>query len=181
MYMTPDSVARTPRQMTAEQWLEFGRRQVVYLKAGECNGEMPFMLYGADGALLMAFDTFALRSYSCECGYHFRASESEDTTKCLTCTLDLAHTLGRRHHAHPGQRRACEERARPQDRRGRRDLACGSVGAWPDPRKLRAGASHAGDASPVAHPQATGARAGQPCPAHLEDAGGRQTSSSRRC
>jgi hypothetical protein len=29
----------------------------------------------------------ALKSYSYECGCRFRASESEDTTKCLTCRI----------------------------------------------------------------------------------------------
>jgi hypothetical protein len=42
------------RQMTSEQLLNLGMYQVVYLKAGICNGEMLFVLYGADGAPLVA-------------------------------------------------------------------------------------------------------------------------------
>jgi hypothetical protein len=43
--------------MSAEQLLQLGTREVVYLKAGKRDGEMAFVLYGANGALLMAFDT----------------------------------------------------------------------------------------------------------------------------
>jgi hypothetical protein len=42
--------------MTVEQLLQLGTRQVVYLKAGMHNGEMAFVLYGADGILLIAVD-----------------------------------------------------------------------------------------------------------------------------
>jgi hypothetical protein len=45
------------RQMTAEQLLHLGTRQVVYLKSGIRDGELAFMLHGADGASLVAFDT----------------------------------------------------------------------------------------------------------------------------
>ena len=86
----------------------------------------------------------------------------------------LAHPVRWRVRADPGQRRARQERARPQDRRQRRALAGRSAGARPDPRQLRAGGADAGDARPAAHPQAVGARAGQPRPADAEDAGGRQ-------
>jgi hypothetical protein len=37
------------RQMTAEQLLHLGERQVVYLRAGMYDGEMRFVLFGADG------------------------------------------------------------------------------------------------------------------------------------
>src|SRR5262249_60629061 len=37
-----------------------------------------------------------------------------------------------------GECRVCEERSWPQELRERCDLACGPVGAWPDPVKLRA-------------------------------------------
>ena len=38
------------RQMTAEQLLHLGMRQVVYLKGGMCGGKRLFILYGADGS-----------------------------------------------------------------------------------------------------------------------------------
>jgi len=38
------------RQMTAEQLLHLGMRQVVYLKGGMCDGKRLFVLYGADGS-----------------------------------------------------------------------------------------------------------------------------------
>jgi hypothetical protein len=44
------------RRMTAEQLLHLGMRQVVYLKAGRCGGEMLFVLYGADGMPLATAD-----------------------------------------------------------------------------------------------------------------------------
>jgi hypothetical protein len=40
------------RQMTAQQLLQLGTRQVVYLKAGMHDGERLFVLYGADGSPL---------------------------------------------------------------------------------------------------------------------------------
>jgi hypothetical protein len=45
------------RQMTAEQLLHLGARQVVYLKAGMHGGEPAFLLYGADGTPLVMVDT----------------------------------------------------------------------------------------------------------------------------
>jgi hypothetical protein len=47
-----DSLARALRQMTAEQLLYLGSRQVVYLKPG-MDG---FMIYGADGTPLEMVD-----------------------------------------------------------------------------------------------------------------------------
>jgi hypothetical protein len=45
------------RQMTPEQLLHLGTRQVVYLRSGMCDGEPAFVLHGADGApLVMAGD-----------------------------------------------------------------------------------------------------------------------------
>ena len=44
------------RQMTAEQLLQLGARQVVYLKAGMHDGERLFVLYGADGSPLAIAD-----------------------------------------------------------------------------------------------------------------------------
>jgi hypothetical protein len=44
------------RQMTAQQLLQLGTRQVVYLKAGMHDGEMLFVLYGADGSPLAIAD-----------------------------------------------------------------------------------------------------------------------------
>ena len=58
----------------------------------------------------------------------------------------LAHPRRRRVRADPGQRRAGQERARPQDRRQRRALAGRAAGARPDPRQLRAGGADAGAA-----------------------------------
>jgi hypothetical protein len=37
------------RQTTAEELLHLGTRQVVYLKAGTCDGEIFFVICGADG------------------------------------------------------------------------------------------------------------------------------------
>jgi hypothetical protein len=44
------------RQMTAEQLLYLGARQVAYLRSGMCDGEMLFVLYGADGTPLLTAD-----------------------------------------------------------------------------------------------------------------------------
>ena len=44
------------RQMTAQQLLQLGTRQVVYLKAGMHDGERLFVLYGADGSPLAIAD-----------------------------------------------------------------------------------------------------------------------------
>ena len=51
-----DRRAAELRQMTAEQLLHLGTRQVVYLKAGLCDGEMFFVLYGADGSPIARTD-----------------------------------------------------------------------------------------------------------------------------
>ena len=37
------------RQMTADQLLDFGTRQLAYLRTGMCDGERLFVLYRADG------------------------------------------------------------------------------------------------------------------------------------
>jgi hypothetical protein len=42
--------------MTAEQLLGLGTRQVVYLRAGSCDGARLFVLYGADGMPLVTVD-----------------------------------------------------------------------------------------------------------------------------
>ncbi len=44
------------RQMTREQLLTLGMSQVVYLKSGMCEGDMLFMLYGADGTPIVVTD-----------------------------------------------------------------------------------------------------------------------------
>ena len=41
------------RQMTPEQLLHLGTRQVAYLRSGTCDGEPIFVLYSADGATLV--------------------------------------------------------------------------------------------------------------------------------
>ncbi len=86
----------------------------------------------------------------------------------------LAHPERRRLRADPGQRGARQERAGPQDRHQRRDLAGRSAGAWPGPRQFCARRRNAGATRSAAHPQATGARAGQPRPAAAADPGRRQ-------
>jgi hypothetical protein len=45
-----DSRHTALRQMTPEQLLYLGTRQVVYLRSGMCDGEPAFVLHGADGA-----------------------------------------------------------------------------------------------------------------------------------
>jgi hypothetical protein len=45
------------RQMTTEQLLHLGTRQVVYVKAGMHDGEPAFLVYGADGTPLVIVDT----------------------------------------------------------------------------------------------------------------------------
>jgi hypothetical protein len=57
MQAITDSGTDTLRQMTAEQLLQLGGRHVVYLKAAMRGGKQTFILYGANGATLMAFDT----------------------------------------------------------------------------------------------------------------------------
>jgi hypothetical protein len=44
------------RQMTVDQLLDLGTRQVVYLRADTCDGESLFVLYGADGVPLVTVD-----------------------------------------------------------------------------------------------------------------------------
>jgi hypothetical protein len=44
------------RQMTADQFLGLGMRQVVYLRAGTSNGERLFVIHGADGVPLVMVD-----------------------------------------------------------------------------------------------------------------------------
>ena len=44
------------RQMTVEQLLHLGSFEVVYLRAGMHDGEMVFVLHGADGVPLVAAD-----------------------------------------------------------------------------------------------------------------------------
>jgi len=44
-----DPVINALRQMTTEQLLHLGERQVVYLKGGMCDGEMRFVLFRAGG------------------------------------------------------------------------------------------------------------------------------------
>jgi hypothetical protein len=62
------------RQMTTEQLLHLGERYVVYLKSGVCDGEMLFVLYGANGAPLMAADDVETAlDMAAECGLNFVA------------------------------------------------------------------------------------------------------------
>jgi hypothetical protein len=42
--------------MTEEQLLHLGMYRVAYMKSGLCDGEMLFVLYGANGAPLLAAD-----------------------------------------------------------------------------------------------------------------------------
>jgi len=46
---TGDQRTAELRRMTEEQLLRLGTRQVVYLQAGTCEGEMVFVIYSADG------------------------------------------------------------------------------------------------------------------------------------
>ena len=57
MQVITGSGIHTLRQMTAEQLLQLGECHVVYLKAAMRGGKQTFILYGANGATLMAFDT----------------------------------------------------------------------------------------------------------------------------
>jgi hypothetical protein len=54
-----DPMINALRQMTSEQLLYFGERQVAYLRAGMCDGEMRFVLFGADGTPLAQTDAVA--------------------------------------------------------------------------------------------------------------------------
>ncbi len=51
-----DQMINALRQMTPEQLLYLGERQVAYLRAGMCDGEMRFVLFGADGTPLARTD-----------------------------------------------------------------------------------------------------------------------------
>ena len=51
-----DRRATALRQMTADQLLDLGTRQVVYLRTGTYDGERLFVLYGADGVPLAMVD-----------------------------------------------------------------------------------------------------------------------------
>jgi hypothetical protein len=44
------------RHITAEQLRHLGTDQVVYLKAGTCDGEQAFAVFGADGTPLAVVD-----------------------------------------------------------------------------------------------------------------------------
>ena len=61
------------RQMTAEQLLHLGARQVVYLRAdGMCDGGSPLVLYGADGsAIARPDDVETAVEMVAEWGLHF--------------------------------------------------------------------------------------------------------------
>jgi hypothetical protein len=62
------------RQMSAEQLLHLGTRQVVYLKSGMCDGAMLFVLYGADGSpLMVAEDVETAAAMAVDCGLNFVA------------------------------------------------------------------------------------------------------------
>jgi hypothetical protein len=51
-----DPEIATLRHITAEQLRHLGTRQVVYLKAGTCDGEQAFGVFGADGTPLVVVD-----------------------------------------------------------------------------------------------------------------------------
>ncbi len=51
-----DMRTAAPREMSVEQLLHLGTRQVVYLKSGMLDGERIFVLYGADGSHIVAVD-----------------------------------------------------------------------------------------------------------------------------
>ena len=44
-----------PRAMTAEQFLQLGARQVMYIKSDTRDGETLFTLYGANGTPFVTF------------------------------------------------------------------------------------------------------------------------------
>ncbi len=63
------------RHMTAEQFLHFGERHLVYMKSGICDGEMLFVLFAADGAPLVAADDVRIRpGYGRRAWPHLRPS-----------------------------------------------------------------------------------------------------------
>jgi hypothetical protein len=51
-----DLVPGAQRQMTVEQLRYLGTRQVVYLRAGTCDGETAFLIYSADGTPIVMVD-----------------------------------------------------------------------------------------------------------------------------
>ena len=51
-----DRMVAALRQITAEQLRHLGTHQVVYLKAGTCDGEQAFAVFGADGTPLVVVD-----------------------------------------------------------------------------------------------------------------------------
>ena len=57
MHGLPSSISTSERQTTEEQLMQLGRRKEVYLRAARRDGELVFMLYGADGTNLVTFDT----------------------------------------------------------------------------------------------------------------------------
>jgi hypothetical protein len=60
------------RHTTAEELLHLGTHQVAYLKVGMRDGEMRFVLYGADGApLVMAEDVETAVEMAAERGLGF--------------------------------------------------------------------------------------------------------------
>jgi hypothetical protein len=62
------------RRMTSEQLLHLGMNQVVYLKAGVCDGQMLFVLFGADGMpVITANDVDAAVESAIEQGLSFVA------------------------------------------------------------------------------------------------------------
>jgi hypothetical protein len=72
-YVIPDSRSAL-RRMTCEQLLHLGMNQVVYLKSGMCEGEMLFVLYGADGTpVVAAHDVDAAVETAIEHGLSFVA------------------------------------------------------------------------------------------------------------
>jgi hypothetical protein len=74
MHPIPEPRETALRQMTTEQLLHLGERYVVYLKSGVCDGEMLFVLYGANGAPLMAADDVETAlDMAAECGLNFVA------------------------------------------------------------------------------------------------------------
>ena len=51
-----DQTIATLRHITAEQLRHLGARRVVYLTAATCDGEQAFVVFGADGMLLVVVD-----------------------------------------------------------------------------------------------------------------------------
>jgi len=52
-----DQAIATLRDITAEQLRHLGALKVVYLKVGTCEGEPAFVVFGADGTLLVVVDS----------------------------------------------------------------------------------------------------------------------------